>query len=806
MEGQLTAVIQDLRHAGRVFVRHPGYLATALLTLALGIGFTTTMFSVAYAVLLKPLPYHEPSGLVRLIERNLPRFPQFSVSPGHYLFWRDHAAAFEGLGAWATNSVNLELSARDPERVRADRVTANLFPLLGVHPVIGRGFEDRDDRDGAARVALLSFGAWQRRFGGQADAVGQVVRMDRQPVTIVGVMPDGFAFPSAETEMWVPAAFSQAERRSYGSHYMSAIGRLKPGVTLDEAVADMKLVSARLIAAHPGSAGWEVLLFDMRDHMVGGVRRALYVLLGAVALVLLIACANVANLLLVRGAARQRELAIRTAIGATRLRLIRHLLMEQVALAAMSGAAGILVAAWMLRVLLAMVPAALPRQMEIALDGRVLVFAVAISSLTLLLFGLFPAIQGSRPDLRGVLAAGGRQGGGVPGRRLRTGLVVAETALATMLLVGAGLLLRSFAKLVDEPPGFTADRALVAGVSLPADKYPSGEPRERFFGEFLGRLRSLPQVAAAGIAMPMPMITDFNSWMEIEGEPPSPDGRPLTLFYAVSDGYFDAMGIPLLKGRYVTADDRRGGHRVIVINQALADRYFRGADPIGRRMRVGQGNEDWREIVGIVGNVKQHSLADGDAAQVYESYLQHPYFAGFSLVVRTNTEDAAAVVPDVRAVLRSLDPELPLAQVRTLEQLVGRSVRPQRFSATLIGLFGAAALLLAGIGVYSVMAHTTALRTQEFAIRIAHGATRSDILALVLRDALSMSVAGILGGFAVAALQRRIVEGLLFGVTAADPTTYLAALGILLLVGIAASAVPAIRATRVDPIVALRTE
>jgi putative ABC transport system permease protein len=278
------------------------------------------------------------------------------------------------------------------------------------------------------------------------------------------------------------------------------------------------------------------------------------------------------------------------------------------------------------------------------------------------------------------------------------------------------------------------------------------------------------------------------------------------LFYAVSDGYFDAMGIPLLKGRYVTADDRRGGHRVIVINQALADRYFRGADPIGRRMRVGQGNEDWREIVGIVGNVKQHSLADGDAAQVYESYLQHPYFAGFSLIVRANTEDAAAVVPDVRAVLRSLDPELPLAQVRTLEQLVGRSVRPQRFSATLIGLFGAAALLLAGIGVYSVMAHTTALRTQEFAIRIAHGATRSDILALVLRDALSMSVAGILGGFAVAALQRRIVEGLLFGVTAADPTTYLAALGILLLVGIAASAVPAIRATRVDPIVALRTE
>jgi putative ABC transport system permease protein len=798
--------IQDLRHACRVFGRHPGYLAMALLTLALGIGFTTATFTVVYAVLFKPLPYTEPSQLVRLIERNLPRFPQFSVSPGHYLFWRDHATAFEAIGAWTGNSLTLEAENHDPERVRADRVTANLFPLLGVAPALGRVFEERDDRDGASPVVLLSYGAWQRRFGRQRDVVGQTVRVNRRPVTIIGVMPADFVFPSAETEMWVPMALSATERANFGSHYMSAVGRLRSGITLERADQDMKLVSRRLIEANPGSAGWEVLLFDMREHMVREARTALYVLLGAVALVLLIACANVANLLLVRGAARRRELAIRTAIGATRTRLVAHLLTEQIALAALSGIAGILVAGWILRGLLQMVPDALPRQLEIRLDGSVLASSLLLSTLTLLMFGLYPALQGSRPDLRSVLAAGGRQGAGAPARRIRTALVMAEMALATLLLIGAGLLLRSFVNLTEVSPGFTPDHAVVAAVSLPADKYPPGEPRERFFGELLERITALPDVSAAGIAMPMPMVTDYNSWFEIEGEPESPDGRPLTLFYAASPGYFKAMGIPVLAGRGLTDEDRRGGHRVIVINQTLADRHFRGADPIGRRMKVGQGNDDWREIVGVAGNVKQYGLDDADVPQVYECYLQHPYFAGFSLVVRTRTGDPTLVVTPVRAILRSLDPAVPLARVRTLEAMVGATVRPQRFSTALIGVFSGAALLLAAIGVYSVMAHASALRTQEFAIRIAHGAKRSDILRLVLRDALAMSASGMAAGVVAAWFLGRLIESLLFGVTAGDPFTFAGVLALLTVVAVCASAVPAFRATRVDPLVALRAE
>ncbi|HSQ00116.1 MAG TPA: ABC transporter permease, partial [Candidatus Dormibacteraeota bacterium] len=384
----MSSLLQDLRHAARALAKHPAYFVTALLTLALGIGFSTAMFSVINAVLLRAQPYREPSRLVVLRERSLPQFPQFSVSPGHYLFWRDHNTAFESIGAYGTGNANLDIGDGSPERVRADRVTANLFPLLGVNPLFGRGFLDADDREGAPRVVLLSYGVWQRRFGGQRTAVGQAIRMDREPATIVGVMPPGFAFPSANTEMWVPMAFTGSERITYGSHYLSAIGRLKPGATLESAEADMKVVSRRLVeTVSPGSKGWEVLLFDLQAFTVAGVRRSLYVLLGAVTLVLLIACVNVANLLLVRGAARHRELAIRSAIGASRLRLLRQLIVEQLALATVSAAGGVLIAAWLVRALLAMVPDALPRQIEIGVDGQVLAFALGLAALTPLLFG-----------------------------------------------------------------------------------------------------------------------------------------------------------------------------------------------------------------------------------------------------------------------------------------------------------------------------------------------------------------------------------------------------------------------------------
>ena len=801
-----TLLLQDFRHALRALVKHPGYLVTALLTLALGIGFSTATFSVVNAVLLRPLPYQDPDRLVQLRERNLPRFPQFSVSPGHFIFWREHNTTFEGLSAIEVQSVNLDVGTDDPQRVRADRVSANLFSVLGVAPLLGRTFEPADENGRRSEVAVLSHGAWRRRFAGAGSVIGQTVRLDRAPVTIVGVMPPDFRFPSLETELWVPIPFTPEERRTFGSHRMSSIGRLKPGITLEQADADMKTVSGRLVELNPPSRGWEVLLFGLHDYAVDGVRQSLLVLFGAVSLVLLIACANVANLLLARGAARQQELAIRSSIGATRGRLLRQLLVEQLALAGASAAAGILMAAWLLRVLLAMVPDALPPHAAIGLDAPVLGFALALAIATPVVFGLFPALQASRPDLRRLMSAGGRTGGSIPAARTRFALVVGEIALAMTLLVGAGLLIRSFTNLANQSPGFEPGGAFVAGVSLPVDKYPEGELRERFMAEFLDRVRGLPQVDAAGLSVPMAMINDFNSGYAIEGEPSAPGGDPLTLFYAVSAGFFDVMKTPLLRGRYITDADRRDGHRVIVINQFLADRHFAGVDPIGRRMRVGQGRDSdaWREIVGVVGNTKQTSLRDEPRAQVYEPYLQHPYFSAFSLVVRSTSPDPTAVVPQIRQVLRGLDPELPLARVRTLDELVDTTVRPQRFSTALIGTFGGAALLLSAIGLYGVIAYTVGLRRQEFAIRVAHGASPRDILGLVLAGAARMALIGITIGLVAAWLLRGVLQSLLFNVSAADPTTYAAVAIVLTLTTLLASAVPALRATRVDPVDALK--
>jgi putative ABC transport system permease protein len=799
-------VIEDLRHAARVFAKHPAYLLTAMLTLAVGIGFTTATFSVLNAVLLRPLPYKDPERLVHLNERVQPRPTEFAVSPGHYLFWRDHTTAFEDVAAWASQNVNLDTGSGGPERVRADRVTGNLFALLGVEPAAGRAFAEADDREDAPLVVLLSYGTWQRRFGGRADAVGKTVFFDRKPATIVGVMPRSFVLESADTEMWVPMRFTGRDRQNYSSHYMTAVARLKAGMTLERANTDMQTVSRRLGEVSPGSKGWDVRLFGMRDYLVQDFRTTLYVLFGAVSLVLLIACANVANLVLVRGAARHKELAIRSAIGASRLRLLRQLMVEQVALATLSAAAGVLMAAWLLRLTVAILPDDLPVQQGIAIDGRVLAFALALAVLTPLMFGLLPALQGSRPNLRSLLAAGGRSGMSVPARRVRAAIVIGEIALATMLLVGAGLLVRSFARLLEVSPGFVPARAILAGVSLPADKYPEGEPRDRFLAGFLERTRALPRVGAAGITMAMPMVSDLSTGLEIEGQPIPAEGKPLTAFYGVSPGYFAAMGIPLLKGRLLSDDDRRGAPRVTVVNQTIAERYFPGQDPIGHRIKVPQGGGGWREIVGVVGDVKQRGLAESNGAQVYESYLQQPSFATFSLVVRTREDDPAAVTPELRAILRSMDPDLPLARVRTLQSVVDATVRPQRFSTTLIGLFSAAALLLAAVGIYSVMAYTVGLRTQEFAIRIAHGARRSDIVRLVLRGALTMSAGGIGGGLAAAWLMRRVVDTLLFGVTAADTATYAGVTVVLAIAALAASAIPALRATRVDPLTALRSE
>ena len=799
-------VLSDLRHSLRALTKQPGYFVTALLTLALGIGFTTATFSVINAVLLRPLPYEDPAQLVRMRERKLPHFPSFSVSPGHYLTWKDQATAFAAIGAWRSQLVNLDAGAGEPERVRADRVTANLFPLLGVRPSLGRGFTDEDDREGAARVAILSHGAWQRRFGAGPDVIGQSLRIDGQPVTIVGVMPQALRLPPDEAELWVPMAFTAQERRTFGSHYLGAIGRLKPGSSIDAARADMERVARRLWEINPESIGWETLLDPLHEFTVQDVRQALLVLLGAVTLVLLIACVNVANLLLARGAARQRELAIQAAIGASRARLVRQLLLEQVALASLAAGAGVLVAAWLLRALLAMLPGALPRQADIGIDLQVLAFAVGLAVLTPLLFGVIPALQASRPDLRELMAMGGRQGSAGPGRRLRRALVVVEVALAMTLLVGAALLMRSFERLAGVSPGFDSRQAVVGSVSLPAARYAVGEPRARFFGEVLRQTGELPQVAAVGLTQTVPMVNDYVTSFDVEGRNFEDGTWPTTNFYAVSPGYFEAMGIPILQGRGITADDRAESPRVVVINQAMAEAHFPGRNPVGRRIRVSQGPDSnaWKEIVGVSGNVRQYGLGERMTMQVYEPWLQHGYFSAFTIVVRTSTDDPSAVVPDLRAIVRALDAELPVSRVRTLREIVDGSIGSQRFSTVLIGVFGGAALLLAGIGLYGVLAYTVGQRRQEIAIRIAHGASRGDILRMVVGDGLILSAAGIVAGLAAAFLLREAIAGLLFGTSPVDPLAYGAVAAILMAVAAAASAIPAYRAARVDPIGALR--
>jgi putative ABC transport system permease protein len=800
----MMAILQDFRHALRGLLKHPGYAATAILTLALGIGFSTATFSVVNAVVLRPLPFDAPENLVRLLERNLPRFPRFSVSPGHYLFWREHTNSFTGIGAGATQLVNVDAEGLEPVRLRADRVSVNLFSLLGVEPAVGRSLAPEDDRGDRPAVAILSHRVWQQHFGGRPDVVGRSLRLDRAPVVVAGVMPASFRFPSAATDIWVPLVFTPTERRNFGSHYMGAVARLKPGVTIEAAARDMQQVSMRLAEHNPGSKGWEVLLFDLQTFLTGDLRTPLFVLFGAVSMVMLIACTNVTNLLLARGASRQKELAIRSSIGASRARLVRHLLVEQLTLAALGGATGVLLAGWLLRLLLAVMPNVLPAFAEVRLDQRVLLFAMGLVLLTPLIFGVLPAIQAIRPDLRGLMAAGGRHSATPVAARTRTWLVVAEIALAMALLVAAGHLARSFAHLVDQSPGFVAEGAFVSSVSLPSEAYPAPDVRQQFLARFLEGIEAIPDVDAVGVSMPMAMINDFNSGYEVEGQP-APEGQnPVTLFYAVSPGFLDAMRIPLLRGRFISSADRAGGHRVAVINQALAEKHFGNDNPIGRRIRVSQGDNAWREVVGVVGNVKQEGLDEKPRAQVYEPYLQHPYFGEFSLVVRTQTAESTAVVPHVRSVLRSLASELPLSDVRTLDEVVASTVTSQRFSTALIVVFGLAALLLAAVGAYGVIAYTVGLRRHEFAIRVAHGAGPWDLLALVLRGAAAMAFAGIAIGALGAWVWRGVVERMLFEVSNADPLTYALVAMLLATAALTASAVPALRAIRVDPAEALR--
>ncbi|HUK90686.1 MAG TPA: ABC transporter permease, partial [Blastocatellia bacterium] len=632
---------QDLVYGFRMLARKPAFAAIAVFTLGLGIGGNTAIFSVVNSVLLRPLPYPESDRLVVINETRLPQFPQFSVSPGNFLDWKKQAAEFENLAVVASGP-SILTGAGDPEKVVGQRVTANLFETLGVKPAIGREFKPEEDQDGHDDVVIISYGLWQRRFAGRQDIVGQNVTLNNRSYTIVGVMPAGFRF-NRDTDVWKPMGFTADEMTMHGGHFLFCIGRLKQGENIDKARAELSTIAERLEQQYPNSnTGWGVKVTPYLDFTVGSVRSILLVLLGAVGFVLLIVCANVANLLLARASSREKEFGVRAALGAGRMRLVRQMLTESVVLAVVGGMVGLVLAVVGVRLLLAFAPEDLPRIKDISVDLRALGFTFLLTFITGAIFGLAPAWQFSKPNLNDSLKEGGR-GSTAGGRQLiRSVLVVVEVAMALVLLVGAGLLIKSFGRLVAVNPGFRIDHGLAVEVNIPRSKYSKDQQQSDFFSSLLEKASALPGVQSVGATNVMPLSnSDYILGFNIAGRPPAPpDESVSTNYYAVSPDYFQAMGISLVKGRFFTARDNKDSARVAIINQEMARRFFADQDPIGQRINVTNGPETFREIVGVVADVKHYALDRPAPLQTYEPYLQMPG-SSMTLVLRTSVDPAS---------------------------------------------------------------------------------------------------------------------------------------------------------------------
>lgn len=800
----MTILLQDLRYAVRMLLKNPGVTIIGVIALALGIGANAAIFSVVNAVLLRPLPYDQPERLVVLKENKVPQFPEFSVSPGNFLDWQKQNTVFEKLVAINGAAYNLVIGD-EPERLVGARVSAGTFEMLKVVPSLGRTFLEEEDQPGHEGVVILSDGLWRRRFGADPNIAGQPVTLSGNAYTVIGVMPAAFRFPDNETELWTPIAFTARQAQQHGSHFLSAIGRLKPGVTIEQANEELVAIAGRLAEQYPGSnAGWSVNVFSMQDYAVRDIKLALLVLLGAVALVLLIACANVANLQLARAAARQKEIAIRSALGASRWRVVRQLLTESVLLSIVGGAVGLLLAVWGNNSLLSLAPEDLPRVKDASLDGKVLAFTIVVSLLTGVIFGLVPALQAGNSKLNEILKEGSR--GSTGGHhRVRGALVVAEVAIALVLLVGAGLLIRSLYRLQQVNPGFNPHNAMAVNIALPGKKYPQSEQRSAFFTELIARVSMLPGVKAVGATQSLPIQGDFLVGFKIQGRPPAAPGDDVsTNYYAVTPDYFQAMGIPLLRGRLFTEHDNATAPSVAIINEEMVKKFFPDEDPIGKRLSLSQGTDRYREIVGVVGDVKQYGLAQPATWQSYEPYLQMP-FGGMTMILRTEG-NPMTLASAIRSEVLAVDKEQPVSRIRTLDLIVADSISQQRFSMLLLGAFAAVALILAVVGLYGVMSHSVTQRTHEIGIRAALGAQHKDVIKLIVGQGMILALIGVAIGLGASYALTRVMAALLFGVAPTDTLTFV---GIsLLLTGVALGAcfVPARRALKVDPIVALRYE
>jgi predicted permease len=803
---------RDLRFAARMLARSPGFTAVALATLALGIGANTAIFSVVDAVLLRPLPYGEPDRLVAVYQT----LPSQGVSSNgasypNYADWIAQTKSFESLGAVRMHDYTMT-GQGEPALVAAGTATSNVFGLLRAVPLHGRGLLASDDDPGASPVVVLSEKLWHERFGGDPAAVGRTVRLDERIFSVVGVMPASFKTPPnvPPAEIWTPLVqdpvFSDL-REKRGGHYLTIVGRLARGVSRAQAQAELAAVAAELGRRFPKeNEGWGVRLVPLAESFVAGVRTALLVLLGAVGLVFLIACANVANLLLARSTARAREVAIRTALGAGRGALARQFLTECLLLGLVGGGLGLAVAAAGTGSLRAWLPADLPKVGEIGLDARVLVFSFGASIAAVVVFGLAPSLQASGGNLSGALREGSAGAGESAGkRRLRHAFVAVETALSFVLLVGAGLLARSFARLQEVPLGFEPARVLTAGMSLPRSQY--GQPGQwrSFYSTLVDRLRSEPGVESVAASLPLPLYgAGLNFAFQIEGRPERP-GSDLTANYtAMTPNYFHVLGIPLLRGRLIGDGDVEGSPRVCVISSAFAKRFFPGEDPIGRRLDFGFRESVSREIVGIVGDVRRDGLGMESRPEMYVPFAQDPWWAAYA-VVRTSG-DPARLAGTLRHDVRALDPTLPIESVQPMTEMVSDSVAQPRFRTTLLGLFGLVALLLAVIGIYGVIAYSVGRRTRELGIRMALGANRRDLLRLVIGEGLALTAAGLAIGAIGAAVLTRYLASLLFEIGRLDPATYAVVAATLLLAGLLACWIPARRAAHVDPLTALRSE
>ncbi len=812
----MQVLLQDLRFGFRTLRKNPGSTLVAILALGLGIGANTAIFSVINAVLIRPLPYPDADRLVVVFSnRKAKNLYRQKISEADYEDYRKRAAVFDQIGAYRAKPA--VLTGKDlPEQVESASVSPALMDMLGLQPERGRRFAMDENEPGKNGVAVIGDGLWRRRFGADPNIMGTALILDGKPYQIVGVAPASFHLLDTPSELWIPYTPDPKELAdsARGHVALTVIGHLRPGVSIQQAASAVVAVAHYLSEISPetnDNVSAEVL--PLRDQLVGDVRTTLWTLIGAVAFVLLIACANVANLLLARAGAREKEIAVRTSLGANPIRLVRQLLTESVLLSLLGGLLGLLLAFWGVTALSNAAPAGLAKTGDISLDWRVLAFTFVISVATGILFGLAPALTSVRQDLNSTLKTSGRSTTGNRGRsRLRNLLVISEISACVVLLIGAGLLLRSFMKLNQVNPGFRTDHILTLQLSLPATRYP-GLKVAQFYQQLADRTAQLPGVQSAGMCRFLPLSgADASLNFQIEGQAPkSPGEQPRAKYRSVSPGYFSAMGIPLLQGRMLARTDSDRTPKVVLLNQTAARLYWPNEDPIGKRILSGVDDNAWSTIIGVVGNVKHSGLDAVTNPETYYDYLQLPpddmgaIEGTMSLVVRT-AADPTNLIATIRNEVHSLDPDLPIFNVQTMENVVHGSVAQPRFRTLLLGGFAALALILAAVGLYGVISYSVAQRTNELGVRSAMGASPGDLLKLVVGQAARLAAIGIGAGLVLALIVGRGISRFLFGVSVLDPITFLGTAVVILLVTLIASYVPALRATRIDPVTALRTE